>query len=130
MANTFKVSTRNQVATAVSDNTAPIYTAPSSPSTTTIVLSLLLSNIHTTSIKVSVVLSSDTAFNTNAGQNQNVNNGANEDVHIIKNVTVEEETSLEIMSGQKYVLQPTDIIKVYADNANVDVVLSYMEITP
>ena len=76
------------------------------------------------------MLSSNTAFSTNAGQNQNVSSGANEDVHIIKNVTIEEETSLEIMSGQKYVLQPTDIIKVYADNANVDVVLSYMEITP
>ena len=130
MANTFRVSTRNQVATSEGHNTAPIYTAPSSPSTTTIVLSLLLSNIHTSSIKVSVVLSSNTAFSTNAGQNQNVSSGANEDVHIIKNVTIEEETSLEIMSGQKYVLQPTDIIKVYADNANVDVVLSYMEITP
>ena len=46
----------------------------------------------------------------------------------LKNVSIEEETSLEIMSGQKYVLMTTDILKVYADNANLDVTLSFMEI--
>ena len=35
----------------------------------------------------------------------------------------------EIMSGQKYVLQTGDAIKVHADNANIDVILSFMEIT-
>ena len=37
--------------------------------------------------------------------------------------------ALEIMAGQKYVLQVGDSIKVYGDNTNLDVVLSYMEMT-
>ena len=68
-----------------------------------------------------MVVSSDTAV-TGAGS-------TNADAHIIKDVSIEEETSLEIMSGQKYVLATTDILQVYADNANLDVVFSFMEIT-
>lgn len=124
MANTFKVTTASGVVTSASSNTYTIYTTPSS--TTTIILSLLLANKHTQSIKTTVVLSSDTD---NTGNNDNRNSGQNEDVNIIKDVSIDEEGSLEIMSGQKYVLQTTDSIKVIADNANIDVVLSYMEIT-
>ena len=124
MANTFKVTTASGVVTSNSSNTYSIYTCPGS--TTTIVLSLLLSNKHTAPIKASVILSSDTA---NSGNNSNRNSGNNEDAHIIKDVSISEENSLEIMSGQKYVLQATDVIKVIADNSNIDVVLSYMEIT-
>jgi len=47
----------------------------------------------------------------------------------LKDVEINVENSLEVLAGQKYVLQTTDIVKVYADNANVDVTLSYMEIT-
>lgn len=124
MANTFKVTTVSSVATADNQNTYSIYQCPSS--TTTVILSVLLANKHTTSIKTSVLLSSDTG---NSGNNSNRNSGNNQDAYIIRNVSIDEETSLEIMSGQKYVLQATDHIKILADNANLDVVLSYMEIT-
>ena len=112
MANTFRVATKSTVSTS---RTTPstIYTVPAS--TTSIVLALLITNIHTSSIKASIVLSSDTFTNV--------------DVHIIKDVVIEQQTSLELMAGQKYVLQETDILKIYADNANLDATLSYMEIT-
>ena len=45
----------------------------------------------------------------------------------MKDVNIDDGNSLEIMSGQKYILNTTDLLKVYADNANIDVVLSYME---
>lgn len=124
MANTFKVTTASGVVTSASDNTYTIYDTPSS--TTSVVLSLLLANKHTDSIKVSVLLSSDTG---NSGNNTNRNSGDNQDAYVIKDVNIDTGTSLEIMSGQKYILQTTDKIKVVADNTNIDVVLSYMEIT-
>ena len=117
MANTFKVVTKSSVATS-SGSPTTIYTVPSA--TTSIVLALLIANKHTSSIKVSVVISSDT---TNSGASQNA------DVNAIKDVHLDDGTSLELLSGQKYVLQATDAIKVYADNANLDVTLSFMEIT-
>lgn len=112
MANTFKVSTKSSVGVG-SGNASTIYTAPSS--TTTVVLALLLANKHSSAVSATVILSSDT--------------GSNADVHIIKDISISNQCSLEIMAGQKYVLETTDAIKVYADNANLDVTLSYMEIT-
>ena len=122
MANTFKVVTKSGVS-ATSGSPTTIYTAPSSPSTTSIVLALLIANKHTSSIKATVQIESDTASGTTGGGANNAT------VNVIKDVSIEEETSLEIMSGQKYVLMPTDVLKVYADNINLDVTFSYMEIT-
>lgn len=124
MANTFKVTTGSSIATASGGSTATIYTVPSS--TTSIILSLLLSNKTTVAIKTSVQLVSTTS---NSGNNSNRSSGANETAHIIKDVSIDEETSLEIMSGQKYVMQTGDSIKVFGAAADIDVVLSYMEIT-
>ena len=124
MANTFKVTTGSSIATTVGHATATIYTVPSS--TTSIILSLLLSNKTTVAIKTSVQLVSTTS---NSGNNNNRSSGANETAHIIKDVQIDEETSLEIMSGQKYVMQTGDAIKVFGAAADIDVVLSYMEIT-
>lgn len=122
MANTFKVVTKSGVS-ASSGSPTTIYTAPNSPSTTSIVLALLVANKHTSSIKATVQIESDTASGTTGGGANNAT------VNVIKDVSIEEETSLEIMSGQKYVLMPTDALKIYADNANLDVTFSYMEIT-
>ena len=85
-----------------------------------VVLALLIANKHTSSIKVTVLISSDT---------DNDGASANADVNVIKDVHLDDGTSLEMMSGQKYVLQATDSLKIYADNANLDVTLSFMEIT-
>lgn len=119
MANTFKVVTKPTVS-ADSSSPTTIYTVPNS--TTSIVLALLVANKHTSSIKATVQIVSTTVSGTTGG---GANNGT---VNVIKDVSIEEETSLEIMSGQKYVLMTGDILKVYADNANLDVTLSFMEL--
>lgn len=80
----------------------------------------MLANKLNASVDVTAILSSST---TNGGASQNA------DVQLLTEVPVETASSLEIMSGQKYVLQTGDAIKVYADNANIDVILSFMEIT-
>lgn len=115
MANVFKVITKAGVAT---DSNSPTTLITVPDSKTEIILSLLLANKHTDSIKASVILSSNT---TQSGAS------ANADTFIVKNAVINDGTSLEIMSGQKYILNTTDLLKVYADNANIDVVLSYME---
>ena len=120
MANTFKVVTKSSVATS-SGSPTTIYTVPSS--TTSIVLALLIANKHTSSIKVTVQIESDTASGTTGGGANNAT------VNVIKDVHLDDGTSLELMSGQKYVLMTTDVLKIYADNANLDVTLSFMEIT-
>ena len=117
MANTFKTVTKSSVSTS-SGTPTTIYTVPSS--TTSIVLGMMLSNKHSASVNVTVNLSSST---TNGGASQN------SEVHVLRLVPVENGSSLEIMSGQKYVLQAGDAIKVFAGNANIDVILSFMEIT-
>lgn len=120
MANTFKVVTKPSVS-ADSSSPTTIYTVPSS--TTTVVLAVLLANKHTDSIKATVQIVSTTASGTTGGGD---NNGT---VNVIKDITIENETSLELMAGQKYILMTGDILKVYADNANIDVTLSFMEIS-
>ena len=122
MANTFKVTSVSSVATTVGANTSTIYTCPAA--TTTVVLALLLSNKHSSSVDTSVQLVSAT---NNSGNNSNI--GSNASAYIIKDVTIDEKTSLELMAGQKYILQVGDSVKVYAANTNIDVVFSYMEIT-
>ena len=117
MANTFKVITKSSVS-ASSGSPTTLYTVPGS--TDTVVLAILLSNKHSSAVKVTLILDSDT---TNGGAS------ANASVNLLKDVEINVENSLEVLAGQKYVLQTTDIVKVYADNANVDVTLSYMEIT-
>ena len=122
MANTFKVTSVSSVATTVGANTSTIYTCPAA--TTTVVLALLLSNKHSSSVDASVQLVSAT---NNSGNNSNI--GSNASAYIIKDVTIDDKTSLELMAGQKYVLQVGDSVKVYAANTNIDVVFSYMEMT-
>ena len=118
MANTFKVVTKSGVS-ASSGTPTNIYTVPAN--TTTVVLGLLLANRHSSNVSATVILSSDTSVSGAA---------TNADAYVIKDVAVETGSSLEIMAGQKYVLGTTDILKVYADNANLDLILSFMEVTP
>jgi len=117
MANTFRVVTKSGVATDSSSPTS-LYTVPAS--TTSVVLALLLTNKHSQSIKATLVLDSDTTV---PGASANVS------VNILKDISISEESALELLAGQKYVLGTTDILKIYADNANLDVTFSFMEIT-
>ena len=121
MANTFKVVTF--AAEPASAGTAyKMYTCASS--TTTVVLGLILTNIHTTAVTAEVELVSDTG---SRGGNNDVTNTTS---FLIKDVTIPAGSSLEILSGGKVVLEATDEIKIDCSVADkLSGTLSIMEIT-
>jgi len=116
MANTFKI--KSNAAMPASAGTADtIYTVPSS--TTTVVVGLTLCNVHTTSVTASVLIESNT-----------VDTETNENVTVVKDATIPAGSSLELMSGNKYILQATDVMKIDCSvSAKIDATLSIMEIT-
>ena len=115
MANTFKLSSKAGVTSA-----DVIYTVATS--TTTIILGLILGNTTTSQVTATVTLTSDTSNRTNA------NNEDNQTVELITNAPIPAGSSLELLAGNKVVLEATDSISVSATGAT-DVALSYMEIT-
>tara|TARA_R100001594_G_scaffold40460_1_gene72319 strand:- start:398 stop:763 length:366 start_codon:yes stop_codon:yes gene_type:complete len=121
MANTFKVVTF--AAEPASAGTAyKMYTCASS--TTTVVLGLILTNIHSTAVTAEVELVSDTA---NRGGANDVANGTS---FLIKDVTIPAGSSLEILSGGKVVLEASDELKIDCSVADkLSGTLSIMEIT-
>ena len=121
MANTFKT-----VSFAAEPNSAgtpyTIYTVASS--TTTVVLGLRLTNIHSASVTVEVELVSDTA---NRGGANNVTNGT---AFLAKDVTIPTGSSLEIIAGSKINMETTDVIRIDCSVADKGSgVLSVMERT-
>ena len=121
MANTFKVVTF--AAEPASAGTAyTMYTVASS--TTTVVLGLILTNIHTSAVTVEVELVSDT------GNRNGANNVANGTAFLAKDVVIPAGTSLELLSGGKVVMETTDVLKIDCSVADkVSGTLSIMEIT-
>ena len=118
MANTFKTITHTGMSNSAG-TPETLYTVPSS--TTTVVIGLTLCNITTSSVLIDVHLESDT---TNTGQAQNAN------IHLAKDVPIAVGSSLELLTGGKYVLQATDVLKIDSNvNGAVDVSLNIMEIT-
>ena len=119
MANTFKVVTF--AAEPASAGTAyTMYTTPSS--TTTIVLGLVLANIHTTAVTAEVELVSDTS-----GGGRGATNGTS---FLAKDVSIPAGSSLELLSGGKVVLETTDVLKIDCSVADIlSGTLSIMEIT-
>ena len=115
MANTFKVVTKAGVTSA-----DVIYTVAGS--TTTVILGLILGNTTSASINATVTLGSDTANRAGA------NNEANQAVELITATPIPGNSSLELLSGNKVVMETTDTISV-TGTAATDVVLSIMEIT-
>ena len=114
MANTFKLSSKAGVTSA-----DVIYTAGSGK--TAIILGLVLGNTTTSQVTCTVTLTSDTAARTND------NDEINQTVELITNAPIPAGSSLELLSGNKVVLETTDSISVSASGAT-DVALSYMEI--
>ena len=98
MANTFKLKTKAGVTTL-----ATVYTVPS--------------NTTANSINCTVTVSSDTS-----------DTETNADVEVLTTTPIPGNSSLELLSGNKIVLQTTDLFKVFGSGA-VDVTLSIMEIT-
>ena len=122
MANTFRMTNEANVSTTIEN----IYTVPSS--TTTIILGIMLSNTSTASVKGSVQLVSTSA--TGSGVSNSGASNANETTYLIKDAPISSASSLEIMAGNKIVLQHLDQIKVGSDTASaLDIVISYMEMT-
>lgn len=109
MANTFKSKSFNGSST--SANTAmTVYTVPSS--TTTIVIGLNLANISNSLINVDV----------------QIDKSVGDTVYIAKSVPIPTGGSLELMTGNKFVLETGDVISVTSSVSNsLDSMLSIME---
>jgi hypothetical protein len=110
MANTFKLKTKAGVTTL-----ATVYTVPAS--TTSIVLGLVIGNTTGSAITSTITVSSDTS-----------DTETNADVELLTTGAIPANSSVDVLSGSKLVLQTTDLLKVYGTGA-VDVALSIMEIT-
>ena len=115
MANTFKTVTKAGVTTV-----DVIYTVAGS--TTTVVLGLMLGNTTAAAITATVSLGSDTAGR--AGNNDE----ANQAVELITSTTIPANSTLELLGGNKVVMETTDTLSVTGSGAT-DVALSIMEIT-
>ena len=121
MANTFKQI--NFAAEPASAGTPyVVYTTASS--TTTVIIGLILTNIHTTGVTAEVELVSTTA---DRGGANNVANGTS---MLVKDVTIPSGSSLEILSGSKVILEAGDKIQIDCSVADkLSGTLSVMEIT-
>ena len=118
MANTFKLTTRD-TAPASSGTPEEIYDCPDNR--TAIILGLTLANVHTSQVTASVTLVSTT------DQDGSV---ANTTAHLIKDVPIPVGSTVEIMQGNKIVLNADDRVKVDCSVSDkVSVTMSYMEIT-
>ena len=119
MANTFKVVTF--AAEPASAGTAyKMYTCGSS--TTTVVLGLILTNIHSSAVTAEVELVSDTS-----GGGRAATNGTS---FLVKDVNIPAGSSLEILSGGKVILETTDALRIDCSVADkISGTLSIMEIT-
>ena len=119
MANTFKVVSHD-VMPASSGTPEDLYTVPSS--TTTIIIGLVLANVHTSAVTASVKLVSDTSGGGRTATNTTT--------FLVKDAPIPVGSSLEVLSGSKVVLETTDQIEIDCSVADKDSVsMSIMEIT-
>ena len=119
MANTFKVVSHD-VMPASAGSPEDLYTTPSS--TTTVVIGLVIANIHTAQVTATVKLVSDTSGGGRAATNTTT--------HLIKAVPIPVGSSIEVPLGGKLVLETTDKIQIDCSVADkVSVTMSIIEIT-
>lgn len=118
MANDFKRYTKADCGTGAGASGEAIYTVPSSGSAMeTIVIGITLANTSTTGITGSVFID---------------NHDGSNDVYVVKNASIPAGSSLEVMAGNKLVLQGTgsanDILKVTASaSSSLDATVSILE---
>tara|TARA_R100001443_G_scaffold81351_1_gene88285 strand:+ start:122 stop:481 length:360 start_codon:yes stop_codon:yes gene_type:complete len=116
MANEFKVITRD-VMSQSADTDETLYTVQSSK--TIVILGMLIANVHTAQVTVTVKLTSTT---TQTSQTQNTT------THLIKDVPIPTGSTFELMQGNKIIANAGDIVKVACSVADkVSVTMSYME---
>ena len=119
MANTFRVVSHD-VMPASSGTPEDLYTCPGS--TTTIILGMVLANVHTSQVTVSVKLVSDTSGGGRTATNTTT--------FLLKDAPLPVGSSLEILSGNKVVLEAGDKIQIDCSVADkTSVTMSIMEIT-
>ena len=119
MANDFKRFTVPSVNTSAGASASAVYTVPSTGATAmeSIVIGITLSNKTTSGVTASVFLD---------------NYDGSNDVYIVKDASIPAGSSLEVMSGNKIVLQgdgtDNDAIRVSAStSASVDATVSVLE---
>ena len=116
MANTFKLTTNAGLTTSLVDQ----YTVPGS--TTSIVLGMSVANTSASSITIDVKVVSTTSDNGRTGNN--------EGSFLVKGAPVPSGSSLEIMAGNKVILETTDQITIDCSVADkLSGTLSIMEIS-
>jgi hypothetical protein len=116
MANTFKLKTNAAMPT-TAGTPLTLYTVPAS--TTTVVLGLMLCNVDSSQRTADVQLVSTTS-----------DTETNETVLLVNNIPLPAGSSVELLAGNKVVLQTGDILKIDCDvAAKIDATLSIMEIT-
>ncbi len=111
MANTFK----NAFAANVNHSAyVDLYTVGSS--TTTVILGMAICNKTASAVDITVQIQDTSA--------------SNADFQVLDTVSIPARTTLEILAGQKYILETTDVLRVKSGTANaIDVTLGIMEIT-
>ena len=120
MANDFKRFAVTNVNTSSGASASSVYSVPAgagSSALEAIVIGITIANTSTAGITANVFLDN------NAGSN---------DVHIVKNASIPAGSSLEVMSGNKLVLQNTgsaaDVLRVSASASNsADALVSVLE---
>ena len=120
MANDFKRFAVTNVNTSSGASASAVYTVPAgsgSSALESIVIGITIANTSTAGITASVFLD---------------NNSGSNDVHIVKNASIPAGSSLEVMSGNKLVLQNTgsaaDVLRVSASASNsADALVSVLE---
>jgi hypothetical protein len=108
MANTFKLATKASVGV----TTVGIYTAPLS--TTVTIIGITLANVSGSGINVTVGIARTFA----------------DDVSILRNVPIPQGSTLEVMQGNKIVLQAEDSLTAKSDITNsLDCAITLLEMT-
>ena len=119
MANTFRVVSHD-VMPASSGTPEDLYTTPGS--TSTVVLGIMVANVHSSQVTASVKLVSDTSSGGRAATNTTT--------FLVKDAPIPVGSSLELLSGNKVVLETTDKIQIDCSVTDkVSVTMSIMEIT-
>ena len=124
MANTFRVITHAGMSNSAG-NPETIYTVPSSPSTTTVIIGLTLCNVTTSSVLIDVKLDGNATTSTNTGAAAN-----NAEIFLAKDVPIAVGSSLELLTGGKVVLEAGDALLIDCSVADkLSGSLSVLEIT-
>jgi len=127
MANTFKVFSHD-VMPASAGTPEALYTVQGS--TTTVVLGLILCNVHSSAVTASVKVLSDTTTTEGGVGDVAGTPVANTTTFVLKDVSIPSGSSLECLNSSKLILQTTDSILIDCSVADkLSCTLSVMQIT-